>query len=57
MALANIMEDDFMELMCEEAGDVFIDGRVVQGQGIVGGLINERMEKLWLRLGFRYITR
>lgn len=30
MALANIMEDDFMELMREEAEDVFIDGRVVQ---------------------------
>lgn len=40
MALANIMEDDFTELVCEEAEDVFTDGRVVQHQGIVGGIIH-----------------
>lgn len=40
MALANIMEDDFTELMREEAEDVFTDGRVIQGQGIVGGILH-----------------
>ncbi|XP_058233265.1 rho family-interacting cell polarization regulator 2 isoform X2 [Hemibagrus wyckioides] len=36
MALADITEDDFTELMREEAEDVFTDGRVILGQGIVG---------------------
>lgn len=36
MALAHITEDDFTELLREEAEDVFTDGRVVQGQGIEG---------------------
>lgn len=40
MALADITEDDFTELMREEVEDVFTYGRVVQGQGIVGGLIH-----------------
>lgn len=38
MALADITEDDFTELMREEAEDVFIDGRVILGQEIVGEL-------------------
>lgn len=38
--MANITEDDFTELMHEEAEDVFSDGRMVQGQGIVGVLID-----------------
>lgn len=42
MALAHITEDDFTELLREEAEDVFTDGRVVQGQGIGGGLIYTR---------------
>lgn len=47
MALADITEDDFTKLMHEEAEDVFIDGRVILGQGIVGGL--------WVRSGHGFV--
>lgn len=38
MAFCDITEDDLNELMREEAEDVFFDGKVIQGNGGVGGV-------------------